>query len=42
MKVDGGVGWELDTAATVMPRRGVACDDDVQAWLGAVWDETRG
>ena len=32
----------LETAATVMPRRGQPAGPDVLRWLGDVWDEARG
>ena len=32
----------LDTAAAVMPRRGVEADERVLGWLGDVWDAARG
>jgi UDP-N-acetylglucosamine diphosphorylase/glucosamine-1-phosphate N-acetyltransferase len=32
----------LATAATVLPRRGVAADETTLAWLGDVWDAARG
>jgi UDP-N-acetylglucosamine diphosphorylase/glucosamine-1-phosphate N-acetyltransferase len=32
----------LDTAATVLARRGLEADSGVRAWLGACWDQARG